>query len=438
MAMTIRNNIMSLSILNMMNRTQTALYHNMLHIATGRRINSAADDPSGYAIMQRMDMEIRCLGQASSNAQRGHSMLKTAEGAVSSTVDILKTLKEKALAAANSTATDEDRRIMQKEMDQLVDQIDDNALVTFNGQYMLEGSHESYINEDVTESFTNRSLSDKVTAGSALSSLQRRDGQSLNIQSTDTVTISYVHQGKTYTTSFQAGSSTLSDIFTHANGAGGGTVFAAPSFTSLIGTDGSGNAVYTVDGKAAVTAKAAKSGTDAAVSGFTISIADKTGKSNKAANAVLDAFSESLQAKDKSAGDGSVYLQTGTRAGQGIKASLGDMRSAAFGLKGTDGRVLSITSRESANAAINVLDNALARALDQETTIGAVESRLDYTVRNLTTQSENLTAALSVIADADLAKEITEFAKNNILLQAAQAMLAQSNQNSAWILNLLK
>ena len=85
-----------------------------------------------------------------------------------------------------------------------------------------------------------------------------------------------------------------------------------------------------------------------------------------------------------------------------------------------------------------MLDTAINRALDQSTTIGAVSSRMDYTISNLTTQSENLTSAMSVILDADMAKEITNYAKHNILLQAAQAMLAQSNQNAGWFLSLLK
>ena len=114
------------------------------------------------------------------------------------------------------------------------------------------------------------------------------------------------------------------------------------------------------------------------------------------------------------------------------------MTAYGLGLKGSDGSVLSVGTQEAANAAINVLDNALNKALGQSTTIGAVSSRMDYTIDNLTTQSENLTSAMSVIMDADMAKEIMEYARNSILVQAAQAMLAQSNQNAAWFLSLLR
>ena len=107
-------------------------------------------------------------------------------------------------------------------------------------------------------------------------------------------------------------------------------------------------------------------------------------------------------------------------------------------LRGRDGTVLSVTTKEGANAAMNVLDNALSRALDQQTTVGAMSSRLDYTISNLTVQSENLTDAKSTILDADMAKEMTEYTKNNVLLQAAQSMLAQANQSSSSVLSLLQ
>ena len=87
---------------------------------------------------------------------------------------------------------------------------------------------------------------------------------------------------------------------------------------------------------------------------------------------------------------------------------------------------------------MNVLDNAISKALDQQTTLGAVQSRLEYTSQNLTTSSENVTASESTIRDADMAKEMTEYTKNNVLLQAAQSMLAQANQNSSAVLSLLQ
>ena len=106
--------------------------------------------------------------------------------------------------------------------------------------------------------------------------------------------------------------------------------------------------------------------------------------------------------------------------------------------KGSDGTKLNISTQEKANAAINVLDNAVQKALDQQTTIGSIESRLEYTSSNLTTASENVQSSESTIRDANMAKEMTEYTKNNVLMQAAQSMLAQANQSSSSVLSLLQ
>ncbi|SDG77614.1 flagellin, partial [Selenomonas sp. WCT3] len=113
-------------------------------------------------------------------------------------------------------------------------------------------------------------------------------------------------------------------------------------------------------------------------------------------------------------------------------------RAEALGLASKDGKTIQIGTQVQANAAINVLDNAVAKALDQQTTIGSIESRLEYTSANLTTSSENVQSAESTIRDANMAKEMTEYTKNNVLMQAAQSMLAQANQSSSSVLSLLQ
>ena len=131
-------------------------------------------------------------------------------------------------------------------------------------------------------------------------------------------------------------------------------------------------------------------------------------------------------------------FQVGAEANVAIKVGLTDMRSEALGLKGSDGQKLSVATKTFANAAVNVIDNAISKAVDQQTTIGASLARLEYTSSNLTTSSENVQAAESTIRDADMAKEMTTYTKNNVLLQAAQSMLAQANQNSSAVLSLLQ
>ena len=574
MAMVVKNNMSAVSTLNTLNKNSSALAKSLQKVSSGMKINSAADDASGYAISERMRVQIRGLDQANQNTQNGSSMMKVAEGAVSSTVDILKTLKEKAINAANDTNTDSDRQTIQKELNQSIDQIDDNANVTYNGKYLVDGSKNT-IGDATYTSLSNQNLAKGTTGATKLTDLARRSGDSLEIASTDKVTVSYVQGGKTYTTTFQAGDKTLNDVFQAAEDIDStGKIFADASnnayqaaktgkaidssdvstavstavtnvstadstYTSSMnaaastlatkvkafntgatdadkgqnskfdtaletfdsstqsaadyiasvkgatnyagavaagaangtkvnedvataeaavktakdtynGTDGavhlltgsavgvaaSRKTVETADGTDAVTVLANKSGVQGQISGLSISVTDSEGNEKKTVNAAL-AFGESVRAQDASE-DNAITLQVGTNANTSIKVGLTDMRSEALGLKGSDGTKLNISTQAKANAAMDVLDKAIQKALDQQTTIGSVESRLSYTSSNLTTASENVQSSESTIRDADMAKEMTEYTKNNVLLQAAQSMLAQANQSSSSVLSLLR
>ena len=445
MAMVVKNNMSAVNTLNTLNRNSSALAKSLQKVSSGMKINGAADDASGYAISERMRVQIRGLDQANANTQNGSSMMKVAEGAVSSTVEILKTLKEKVINSANDTNTDSDRQQIQKELNQSVDQIDDNANVTYNGKYLVDGSHNNKVTATCT-ALTNESLFSSTVGGSALTDLQTRTGEKLNIHSTDNITVSFVKQGRTYTTTYSVGSaSTLDTLMSSLTSAVNGTEVAnsvgkmsITGTNSYIGLDTAGNSVFTADnGRALTISSMAGSGTDHQISGFTISISNNQGAINKSANAALDNFTESIRAQNQS-DDNAIVLQVGTKANQAIKVGMTDMRSTALGLKGTDGSVLNVSTQVKSNAAITVLDNALQEALDQQTTIGSVESRLEYTSSNHTTASENVQASESTIRDADMAKEMTNYTKNNVLLQAAQSMLAQANQSSSSVLSLLQ
>ncbi len=684
MAMVVKNNMSAINTLNTLNKNSSALSKSLQKVSSGMKINGAADDASGYAISERMRVQIRSLDQANQNTQNGSSMMKVAEGAVSSTVDILKTLKEKAVNAANDTNTDSDRQTIQKELDQSIDQINDNANITFNGKYLVDGSKNTKGNATYT-ALSNQSLGTDTTADTALTALTSRSGDSLEIHDTDKVTVSYVQGGNTYSTTFSVKDengnvATLKDIFKNAedidkktqifasgdnasvlearkadeglspddakniaavkqaaihakddakteldtkitalagdvdvtalktavihyneasaawagvvgasNGVGttqistdgaandgeyldklagsaaykaaaggldidatkgkltaagtaadGATdlataataakaalagdpfeaalgkaiddyVTANPTATQAelktildtwsgyagdintkstalktagdmeitpatgapvagsgyanyvtakndyaakklaadkytdpylltgktVGVAGSNDNVTTASGENAITITANKDGVLGQISGLNISISDSQGNVKKSANAALDAFGETIRGQNASQ-DNAISLQVGTNANQSIKVGLTDMRAEALGLQGSDGTKLNISTQTKANAAINVLDNAIQKALDQQTTIGAIESRLDYTSSNLTTASENVQASESTIRDADMAKEMTNYTKNNVLLQAAQSMLAQANQSSSNVLSLLQ
>ena len=139
MAMVIKNNMAAQLALGELNKNNNKLSNSLKKVSSGMKINGAGDDASGYSISERMRVQKRGLDQDDANAQNASSLLKTADGAISSSIDILKTMKEKAINAANDTNTDADRATIQKELDQAIDQLDDNANLTFNNKRLFDG-----------------------------------------------------------------------------------------------------------------------------------------------------------------------------------------------------------------------------------------------------------------------------------------------------------
>ena len=443
MAMVVKTNRDALTTLNNLNRNSSALSKSLSKVSTGMKINSAKDDASGYAISERMRVQIRSLDQANQNTQNGNSMLKTAEGAVSSTIEILKSLKDKAINAANDTNnTETDRATIQKEMDQFIDQIDDNANVTYNGKYMLDGTKNFKTDSGTKSTYINMSLSTATTSGTNLTDLSNRAGSSLEITSTDRISISYVNGGKTYSTSFQISTNaTVASLTTSSalNDANKSFSFGTSiSVATTAGTTRGNNTSFPSDGQTAVVLEASSSGVANQISGFTIRITDSEGNVRKSATEALNNFVEIIHPEDASE-DNSITFHTGEKSNQSIKVGLKDMRAKALGLKNdVTGNNVNVATVNRAEGSIAILDTALSRALDMQTTLGAIQARLDYTSSNLTVSSENTSASESTIRDADMAKEMTEYTKNNVLLQASQSMLAQANQNSSAVLSLLQ
>ncbi|MBQ3853946.1 MAG: flagellinolysin, partial [Anaerovibrio sp.] len=135
---------------------------------------------------------------------------------------------------------------------------------------------------------------------------------------------------------------------------------------------------------------------------------------------------------------GGWMFQTGTKSNDGIHVAINDIHAQALGVMDRNGVAIKMDTWSNATAAIRQLDKSLNRALGYQTTIGAIISRMEYTAANLVTASENTQSAESVIRDADMAKEMTAYTKNNVLMQSAQSMLAQANQNSSAVLSLLQ
>lgn len=439
MAMVVKNNMSAKNTLNQLNRNEKAASKNLKKLASGMKINGADDDASGLSISEKMDVRLRSLEQDNQNVQNGSSMLKVAEGAMASTVDILKTMKEKVINAANDTNSDADRAIIQKEIDQMIDQIDDNANVSYNGKLMVDGSMNDLVKDPGTKThLTNQSFAIGTAVDTEITNLTARTGDNLGILVGDRVTVSYVKDGKTENHTFEVREGTvLAEAFNWSPCNNDLTLHDNPRDLSEIGTDQFGNKVYTPDRSDAITFEAMTPGLDGQISGLTICVSDRNGNLRKSANAVLDNFNETIRAQNPSP-DNAVVLQSGTKANEAIKIGFTDMRSVALGLRTPTGKTLSVSTQANANAAINVVDTALQKVLDQQTKVGAVESRLDFTSSNIVVAAENTQSSMSVIRDADMASEMTAYTKNNVLLQASQSMLAQANQNSSSVLSLLQ
>lgn len=454
--MRIKNNMDAVRTQVTLNKNSNRMQKDLKRVSSGMKINGAADDASGYAISERMRTKIRSLDQAKQNTQNGISIMKVAEGAVSSTVDILKTMKEKAINAANDTNTDSDRQTIQKEFNQFIDQIDDNANVTYNGKYLVDGSHNNGIEATATV-LANDYLEEpaNLTNNRKFTELNDRNGQSLGIIESDSITISLVQDAKTYTRQYDIGTNTLSDTIAdfmmdimNDGYKGEIAIFDSQEYYGYNGfkekvapAAGNRTTVITMGPKDPnanpPTIEDYQKGLEHQLGGITLSITDKDGQVKKSANAVLNQFHEVIRAQNASK-DNALVFQVGDKSNQAIKVGLTDMRSQALALRGQNGDTVNIATQANANAAIEVLDNALAKALDQQTSIGAVQSRLAYTADNLTVASTNCLASESAIRDADMAKEMTAYTRDNVLLQAAQAMLSQANNQASSVLSLLQ
>ncbi|AUG56255.1 flagellin N-terminal helical domain-containing protein [Acetivibrio saccincola] len=403
--MRINNNLMAINTHRQLGITNTASSKSMEKLSSGFRINRAGDDAAGLAISEKMRGQIRGLTQASRNAQDTISLIQTAEGALTESHAILQRMRELAVQAANDTNTDSDRKELQNEVKQLISELDRIGNTTeFNTKKLLDGSAKG-VKEAVDGSM-------RINNNSALT---------LNVGTSALATIK---------------ESTLVDgaymiiKVDHKTGNNGTAEFAATNY-KVIGPDGKETTeiTFTADGGGITFGSSMVDVTG----GVTINLA--TGltlhENMKVGESITFVFSAAEEASD--ALDDSIMAQIGANAGQTAFISIGDMRAAALGVDEID-----ISSKFGAQVAIETVNNALEKVSTQRSALGAMQNRLEHTIKNLDTSAENLQASESRIRDVDMAKEMMEFTKQNILQQAAQAMLAQANQAPQGVLQLLR
>lgn len=394
---------------NMVGNTSSA-GKSMEKLSSGLRINRAGDDAAGLAISEKMRGQIRGLDQASRNAQDGISLIQTAEGALQETHSILQRMKELATQSSTGTLDDSvDRTAIQSEIDKLSKEVDRISSTTnFNGIKLLDGSLGA------------GSTSEATYNGAALVNL----GTTAKAATT-AVTGVDIANGSTVT----AAAGAANEIkFTVTDAAGNATTKVL-NINNLVSDKTTGGTFTSGAGKQGVI--------DLTSVGLGRIEFTATDGSATTANLITDLIT-GTNGKTFTSGagaGGSLTLQVGdsTAAEQKVSVDISSMSSASLGIGG-----LNVTSQSSATAAIDKVKDAINKVSTQRANLGATQNRLEHTINNLGTTSENLTAAESRIRDVDMAKEMMNFSKNNILSQAAQAMLAQANQQPQGVLQLLR
>ncbi|WP_025786014.1 flagellin [Sporosarcina sp. D27] len=388
--MIINHNIAAMNTHRQLGANNTSASKNLEKLSSGLKINKAGDDAAGLAISEKMRGQIRGLDMAQKNAQDGISLIQTAEGALNETHDILQRMRELAVQSSNDTNNDADRAELQKEVDQLaqeITRISDNTefntknLLGKNGEAGFSGKFHIGANtgQDISLDIKNMSADSLKVEGVASAAVASTGSiQGINVSGDN---------GTNYTVNIVQGT---------GNNVTAGAAIDGNTITVTLGTDGTG---------------VAQDSDLTAVAGFINGLNGVTAAVDAGATAATVAVAG-----------------TATLTGGKAEVTAEDAK-----LKGID-----ISSQASASAAVKTINDAIETVSAERSKLGATQNRLEHTINNLGTSSENLTAAESRIRDVDMAKEMMSFTKNNILTQAAQAMLAQAQQSSQGVLQLLR
>ena len=411
--MVVQHNMQAMNANRMLNITTGSQSKSAEKLSSGYRINRAADDAAGLSISEKMRKQIRGLDQASSNAEDGVSAVQTAEGALTEVHSMLQRMNQLAVQSANGTNSDSDRKAIQDEIDQLTTEIDRVAETTkFNETYLLKGDSQT------------ASKATFMKSGYAF-----KDGVKFYEEGSDTAIT-----GDDLKKALASGKKLYTD--TDANG----------QTTDKIATKGKDydyvTKLYDADGKEVsaddVLNGMKADGKTAATNYYT----SDAGANGVAANTCVEITAANAKKTD---GTGfleqfdvngtisfSLHVGADSESNNKIEVKVDAMSAAGVGVKG-----LKVDTEADATAAIDRIAEAVSKVSSQRSSLGAVQNRLEHTIANLDNVVENTTSAESRIRDVDMAEEMVEYSKNNILAQAGQSMLAQANQATQGVLSLL-
>ena len=450
--MIINHNMSALNAHRNMNINNTAAGKSMEKLSSGLRINRAGDDAAGLAISEKMRGQIRGLTQASRNASDGISLIQTAEGALNETHNILQRMRELAVQSANDTNVDTDRQAIQSEMDALTEEINRISESTqFNNQNLLDGSFSAKF-----QIGANGGQNLKVEIGAM-------DAASLGLNSSSSKTTivgaTAAHAVGTGAKDVPAGNYTVkgTEVLNEKKEVVGKIERNGNRSTiTFTDTKGTGNNTPT-DAKIVFTENI-KDGSTFNINEDIDAAGTKTPKITYEIEGTLTDKGKALAAGSYEI-KGTVVLKDGVEVGSFAAAT---NKITMNNIKGANGAALeivasdlglttaladthtfsingaSVSTADAASGTIETVNRAIEKVSTQRANLGAVQNRLEYTISNLDNTAENLTSAESTLRDVDMAKEMMEFSKNNILNQAAQAMISQANQQPQNVLQLLR
>ncbi|GIO42017.1 flagellin N-terminal helical domain-containing protein [Paenibacillus apis] len=401
--MIINHNIAALNTHRQLGANTGASSKNLEKLSSGLRINRAGDDAAGLAISEKMRGQIRGLDMAQKNAQDGISLIQTAEGALTETHSILQRMRELAVQASSDTNEGVDRQKLQSEVDELSKEIKRISTDTeFNNQKVLNGD----FNDKVFHIGANSGQSIRLSIGDMSNTELGVNGYKAEVSKgadEDATT----HYGLSFS-SYETAEFTI-----ETDAAATGTTHTGVEETT---------ATYDKDTKT-----------------FTLKLRQDAG-ADGVVNTTKDEILSALQkAVSKAGADITITKDADNTTAEAITATAGNITiNDADPTVTDDAAGLRIATQSSADKAITTINNALNAVSEERSKLGANQNRLEHTINNLGATSENLTAAESRIRDVDMAKEMMSFTKNNILTQAAQAMLAQANQQPQGVLQLLR
>ena len=479
--MVVQHNMQAANANRMLNITTSAQSKSTEKLSSGYRINRAADDAAGLTISEKMRKQIRGLDQASTNAQDGVSSVQTAEGALTEVHSMLQRMNELAVQAANGTNSKEsDRQAIQDEIDQLTTEIDRVAETTkFNEIYLLKGDsnggtknvfmkgHDAGLKGTLTDSAKSATfVMDDLKAGDKVTIA----GKEYSIGSTEADVKKLIVDpgaGKSSTVKIDGTEYKLNhtggnlEILKDGNkvtkadvGITTGTTTDPASLDEFKGLVKAGSVVE-VDGKKYTVMTDANTDNidDDDSSVITKDKAEEKIQAELTAANNIGTVDEAATVAKTAANGKTTYtitkgyatvadtlsfnLHVGADADMTnkITVDIDTMNSANLGIKGLN---VTDATGTAATYAVDAISDAIAKVSSQRSALGAVQNRLEHTIDNLDNIVENTTTAESRIRDTDMAEEMVEYSKNNILAQAGQSMLAQANQSTQGVLSLLQ